>query len=184
MKRILAAGVVSLGLLAPSRTAAQQMGTMSADDIAREEHRLDFKVGQWKVEAKIKVSPTDYITGAGTLDIQWDDTRALVARMDISFDDFDVKGTTTRHFNPAKGQWDVGWFSDDGQGTVPQIDGRFQDGRFIEINYGVDLRGPFVGRLIIYDMSHDHFSVRKDQLYDDGTVYKDVWVYEATRVGG
>jgi hypothetical protein len=69
---------------------------------------------------------------------------------------------------------------DDGP-PVPDIEGQFHDGRFIEINHGLDVRGTYIGRLIICDMSQDHFRVRKDRLYDDGAVAREVWVYEATR---
>lgn len=155
---------------------------MAEPEIAAEIAQLAFKVGQWRVSAKIRNSPTTYLEGSGSLDIDWDDTGTLVARMDISFEDFKVVGTTTRRFNPGAGRWDVAWLPVEGD-TVPDIEGRFRDGRFIEINYGSDARGPFIGRLVIYNISHDHFSVRKDRLYDDGALAQEIWVYEATRVG-
>jgi hypothetical protein len=101
--------------------------------------------------------------------------------MDIAFDDFAVIGTTTRRLDPAGDRWRVGWYPEGGQGAEPNIDGVFLDGRFIEINYGVDERGPFLGRLVVYDITRDHFRVRKDRLYDDGALAPEIWVYEATR---
>jgi hypothetical protein len=156
-------------------------GGMSRSAIDAEVARLDFKVGSWTVAAKIRNSPDGYLEGAGTLDIRWDESGTLIADMDIAFDAFKVVGTTTRRFDPSSDRWAIAWLPVDGP-PVPDIEGQFHDGRFIEINHGVDARGPYIGRLIIYDMSRDHFSVRKDHLYDDGAVAREVWVYEATRI--
>lgn len=156
---------------------------MTEPEIAAETARLAFKVGRWSVSANIGNSPTTYLEGSGSLDIDRDATGMLITLMDISFEDFKVVGTTTRRFNPAAGRWDVAWLPVEGD-TVPDIEGHFRDGRFIEINYGADVRGPFIGRLVVYNISHDHFSVRRDRLYDDGALAQEIWAYEATRVSG
>ncbi|MGB4989900.1 MAG: hypothetical protein WBO10_11735 [Pyrinomonadaceae bacterium] len=142
--------------------------------------QLDFMVGDWKVDAKIRTSPTAFITGSGTMAVHFDKEN-LLAKMKIKFENFEVNGTTKRIFDKAKDRWDVSWLPD-GQPPTLNIDGKMLNGRFIEIDYGCDQRGAFIGRLVIYEISNDHFLVRKDQLYDDGAIMKDIWLYEATRV--
>ncbi len=143
---------------------------------------LDFMLGNWKAEAKIKVSPEDYIHGSGSIKSYYKgDT--LLAEMNIHFEDFDVIGVTKRLYNPKKQQWGISWNPANNMGeTVPHIEGTMRDDRFIEFNYGKDEYGPFIGRLIIFNISNDHFSVRKDRIYDSGGFRKDIWVYEATKI--
>jgi hypothetical protein len=82
------------------------------------------------------------------------------------------------------GEWRVDAKIRGASGYIEVIEGQFRDGRFIEINYGSDQQGAFIGRLVVSEMTDDHFVVRKDRLYDDRTVYPEIWVYEATRTGG
>lgn len=142
--------------------------------------QLDFMVGDWKVEAKIKNSENSYIHGSGTMKVHFE-KETLLADMRIKFENFDVNGTTKRNFDKAAGEWNISWNPETGP-VVPAIEGKMLDGRFIEINYGKDGRGAFIGRLVIFNISKDKFSVRKDRLYDDGALLKDIWVYEATRI--
>ncbi|MFZ1806149.1 MAG: hypothetical protein WAU36_02950 [Cyclobacteriaceae bacterium] len=141
---------------------------------------LDFMLGEWKADAKIKVSPEDYITGTGTISAYYKgDT--LMADMNIKFDEFDVIGVTKRLYNLEKEMWEISWNPLEASETVPNIEGKMRDNRFIELNFGEDHLGSFMGRLVIFDIADDHFSVRKDRLYDSGGLMKDIWVYEATR---
>ncbi|MEP2669604.1 MAG: hypothetical protein ABJH04_11445 [Cyclobacteriaceae bacterium] len=141
---------------------------------------LDFMLGEWAAEAKIKVSPEDYITGVGTINAYYNgDT--LMADMNIQFEEFDVVGVTKRLYNFEKEMWEISWNPEEASEVVPNIEGKMRDNRFIELNFGEDQFGSFMGRLVIFDITKDHFSVRKDRLYDTGGLMKDIWVYEATR---
>lgn len=177
MKKLRIALIALLLLAAANSDISAQ--TRSTNSVVKSK-QLDFMVGDWKVDAKIRTSATDFIEGSGTMSVRFD-KETLLAEMKIKFENFDVNGTTKRIFDKAKDRWDVGWHPV-GEAPTTNIDGNMLDGRFIEINYGKDARGLFIGRLVIYNILPDKFSVRKDQLYDDGALMRDVWVYEATRI--
>ena len=99
----------------------------------------------------------------------------------VKFRNFEVNGTTKRLFQSKSNRWKISW-NPIGKPTVRNIEGQMIDSRFIEFNYGKDNYGPFIGRLIVFDISKDRFSVRKDRIYDDGTLVKDIWGYVAERI--
>ncbi|MGE3467491.1 MAG: hypothetical protein AB7J13_11220 [Pyrinomonadaceae bacterium] len=177
MKKLQIALFVMLILVAADSAISAQARSTNNEAKSKQ---LDFMVGEWKVDAKIRTSATAFIEGSGTMSVRFD-KETLLADMKIKFENFEVSGTTKRIFDKAKDRWDVGWYPV-GEAPTADIDGKMLDGRFIEINYGKDARGPFIGRLAIFNISTDKFSVRKDQLYDDGALMRDVWVYEATRI--
>ncbi len=153
------------------------------EDVAAIRARMGFMVGEWRIDAKIR-TPNGYLVGSGTMDARFDvDGTTFLADMDTRFQGFAVTGTTRRVYNPARKLWDVDWLTGNAS-SVLGIEGRFSDGHFIEINYGTDGAGPFIGRLVVSEITDDHFVVRKDRLYDDGTLMPEVWLYEATRTGG
>jgi len=169
---------------AEAASVAPDAGRATAQAAPAHSVRLDFMVGRWRIDARIKNGPESYLEGAGTMDVRWDGVgTTLLADMRVAFANFEVNGVTRRVFNADADRWDISWNPTvEGRPVVPGIEGKYQDGRFIEINYGQDANGAFIGRLAIFDISNDHFSVRKDRLYDDGTLRPEIWVYEAIRV--
>ncbi len=174
-----AAGLCALLALLPAHLSAQP-----GDADARAEFdRMRFLLGEWAVEARIRNGPDGYLRGSGTMSVRLaEDGETFLADMDIEFEGFDVVGTTVRRYDPARKLWNIAWEAD--QGAEPHIEGHWIDGRLVEINWGTDARGPFIGRLVKRKISHDRFEVRKDRLYDDGAVLPETWAYEATRVSG
>ncbi|MCB1025279.1 MAG: hypothetical protein KDB79_12860 [Acidobacteria bacterium] len=166
-----------LAVLSISLAASAQDGSTAAADPARE---LDFMLGNWSVEAKILTPQIGYITGTGTMKVTFD-KKTLLAEMRIKFQNFETNGTTKRIYDPIKKGWNVSW-NPVGQPIVPDIDGKMAEGRFIEIDHGRDNRGAYIGRLVIFDISKDKFSVRKDKIYDDGIIFPEIWMYEAVRI--
>jgi hypothetical protein len=43
-----------------------------------------------------------------------------------------------------------------------------------EIDHGKDKYGNYLGRLIVFNISNNKFSVIKDRLYGDGILMKDI----------
>ena len=169
--------LVLIGAVAHSVVAQ----TTTGDEVLTEQNRMSFLVGTWNIHAKIRSSRTSFIEGNGTMEVLiQQDGRTIQADLSVPFPNFQVRGTTLRAFNATTGLWDIQWLDDFGP-NVPNIEGRFANERFIEFDFGTDNYGPYVGRLVIYDISENSFSVRKDRLYDDGTLMKDIWVYDATR---
>ena len=143
---------------------------------------LNFMLGDWKIEAKIRTSPIAFIKGSGTMKAYFDKSSGmLLADMKIKLRNFAVNGTTKRKFNPVTGRWKISW-NPIGRPIFPPIEGQMKHGRFIEIDHGTDKYGSYIGRLVVFNITEKHFSVRKDQLYDDGTLMKDIWIYEATKI--
>jgi len=175
--RMTTATLLAAMLLAPAGLGAQP----SADEAGAEFDRMAWLLGEWQVEAKIRNSPSSYLEGSGTMSVRLaEDGETFLADMDIAFEGFDVVGTTVRRYDPERKLWEIAWVSEVGGET--HIEGHFVDGRLVEINWGSDARGAFIGRLVKRKISDDRFVVRKDRLYDDGTVLPETWVYEATRV--
>ncbi|HMC00707.1 MAG TPA: hypothetical protein VKN14_06700 [Flavobacteriaceae bacterium] len=143
---------------------------------------FNFMLGDWEVEAKIRQNEIYYLEGNGTMNVYFNSTKdTLYADMNVKFQNFEVIGTTIRTYNDTTGKWDVSWNPESGN-AVPNIEGAYQGEHFIEIDYGKDWYGLYTGKLVIYNISDDHFSVRKDKIYDDGVFMKDIWVYEAKRL--
>ncbi|MBZ0114579.1 MAG: hypothetical protein K8J08_19105 [Thermoanaerobaculia bacterium] len=145
---------------------------------------LNLLLGDWTVQARIRNSPISYLEGAGTMKVTWDAAgKTLLAEMKVAFDGFAVNGTTRRVYDPKREEWQVGWHpTEPGQSEVLNIEGRLRDDRFVEIDYGTDGYGSYLGRLVIEVLDPNRLSVRKDRLYDDGTLLPETWSYEATRV--
>jgi hypothetical protein len=143
--------------------------------------QFNFMLGDWEVTAKIRNSPASYIEGKGAVNVYFNKSNdTLYAVMKIKFLGFEVNGVTKRTYNKQKGSWDISWNPENNEPVV-LVDGKFEDGRCVEINYGKDDHNAFIGRLVIYNISNDHFSVRKDRLYDDGTLMPEIWAYEAKK---
>jgi hypothetical protein len=167
----------------PSSLPGADDAAQDSAQIAAETARMGFMVGEWRVDARIR-SGQGYMVGTGAMSVQFkEDGTTMLADVNIPFPGFTVLGTTRRIYNPARKLWDVDWITGNAN-SVLGIEGRFQDGRFIEIDFGANAIGPYIGRLVISEMTDDHFLVRKDRLYDDGSVAAEVWTYEATRTGG
>lgn len=169
------------GILLFAAPLTTPLTAQPTDPEARQEfEHLAYLLGDWHIEAKIRNSPTTYLEGSGTMSVRLDtDGETFLADMNVAFAGFDVVGTTVRRYDPERGLWQIEWQS--AEGAEPRIEGHFIDGRLVEINWGIDQRGPFIGRLTKRKITEDHFVVRKDRLYDDGTVFPETWVYEATR---
>lgn len=164
--------------LLPANLSAQKLSINNKD----KSKQLDFMLGDWKLVAKIRVSPIAFIEGIGSMKVSVDkDTGYLLADTKVKFQNFEVDGVTKRIFDKNKERWNVSWNPVNQQG-VPNIEGQMLNGRFIEVDYGKDNYGAYIGRLIVFNITNDKFSVRKDQLYDDGTLMNEVWRYEATRI--
>ncbi|MEZ5345361.1 MAG: hypothetical protein R2681_07380 [Pyrinomonadaceae bacterium] len=173
--RIPAAILLSL-LLTFSLNIKGQTGNPETADHSRE---LDFMVGNWDVSAKILTPQNGYISGSGTMKVR-SESETLLAEMRIKFQNFESNGTTKRRYDKAGKYWNVSW-NPIGQQPVLNIEGKMKDGRFIEIDYGRDNRGAYIGRLVVFNISTDRFSVRKDKIYDDGMIIPEIWMYEAVR---
>lgn len=173
--------VFVLLLLAVVTSGPLQAQEMSADEVQRERDRMSFMLGSWRIDARIRNSPTSFIEGSGTMNVSLREGNATIdALLDVQFPTFQVQGTTVRNFNPSTERWEIDWLDRRGP-DVMGIEGRFANGRFVEFDFGTDNNGPYVGRLVIFNITENSFSVRKDRLYDDGSLMKDIWVYDATR---
>ncbi len=145
---------------------------------------LNLLVGSWRVEAQIRNSPISTLAGEGTMEVAWSEAGdVLEADMRIAFERFAVNGVTRRSWDAASQRWKVSWHpTEAGQSEVLDIDGAYLAGRFLEIDTGRDDYGAYIGRLVIEARSADHLVVRKDRLYDDGTLLPETWSYQAFRV--
>lgn len=143
---------------------------------------FDFMLGHWEVEAKIRQNEIQYFHGNGSMNVYYNQSKdTLFADMKVKFQNFEVIGTTIRTYNDKTERWNVSWNPESGN-EVPNIEGAYQGEHFVEIDYGKDWYGLYTGKLVIFNISEDHFSVRKDKIYDDGVFMKDIWVYEANRL--
>jgi len=143
---------------------------------------FNFMLGDWEVEAKIRQNEIHYIHGSGSMNVYYNQSKdTLFADMNVKFQNFEVIGTTIRTYNDKTERWAVSWNPESGN-DVPNIEGAYQGDHFVEIDYGKDWYGLYTGKLVIYNISEDRFSVRKDKIYDDGIFMKDIWVYEANRL--
>ena len=168
----------------PSAVSSPPIALQEVRTAAAEMERMRFMIGEWEVDAWFRNSPSTYARGSGTISVRLDqEAQVLIADMNIPFDGFTVQGTTLRRFNEARGIWEVEWI-DTGNPAASEstIDGQFKNDRFLEINYGADQRGPYIGRLVISDMTDESFTVRKDRIWDDGTIALEIWAYEARKV--
>lgn len=176
--------LLGLLLLATLGVGVSRAETISEVEAIPEVRRLDFMVGDWTVEAWIRQSPIAVLKGQGTMKVYWaENGETLLAQMDIKFPTFAVQGVTKRTFNPTKELWEISWNPTiEGRQVYPHIEGKFNGEHFVELNWGEDAYGSLLGRLVISNISQDFFKVRKDRLYDDGTLLEEIWAYEARRI--